>query len=850
MSKIAATQWDTGSRVGSPGQGSSAALIQDFVRRGAAVPFTTAGLGNSRVRSTASGNLEVLIPAFGGAKGTYVVPMKDLPLAVVMSVHDRVMHQLILERRATNPDGLRLVMLEVARQGLAGPQAALDAVQALEREQVDRLICAVHLIRLAFAKVEGAGEPLTFAEITSKEGQARVRALLATMAKETSSTADGLYTAIEEWGNVIAAVGTPEMEQPCRLRRLARSVADLGAQIWRWAQDDDGQDGERALALAGLAKEIGATTKQLILKIDFYLENFVDTVVRWNDTRAEIALLVDQLSWTLDGWERHIENWRDAAQAARPLQVVAIHAIADAYPDNIRKASPPPAAARAAERTPKVARMAMGQDWLSGRKADAKPAAKAEPKAPIVAAAEAAVASQVGAMGERQFDLSEGQLGKLVGVLEKARDTKGGDALSQDALQAIRPRMKVSQPRRTLTVERLFCVPFEDLLADGTLPPSPARILRASIRPCWKLVEANLPKELLTELEGKVAAAASRDHALMVELGQRLWPTASAALSVLLNRAGSDPAERKRVLEQLGAERAFADLNEMAQVLEIADPVMRLRGALMPKPVLALDRTRIDAVLAVFDNPGVTMRLPQLLRVLLARVAEATDLLQTLAAISTDDPRARRLGVAVRAELVADLQARIDGLGGPTPPTPDIVVPLAGEAAERFKALHDMPSAGGDQVIGDAVAKMKERIVAILRDAVIARAEQVALAAFAGGPAPATAADATAALQTMAAAEAHAGALKQCAGFAEGLGLAGEINAKLTELALAVERAAVERLSGDAKPAHEGRVVMFHAVRMLEICSNANRADKLRIRIEQGGKAEAAAAPAKAPSAA
>ncbi|MCC7048146.1 MAG: hypothetical protein IT562_15645 [Alphaproteobacteria bacterium] len=847
MSRIADTQWNSDRAAGAATAAGQANLVQDFLRRGAAVPFTTAGLSNSRVRSSTGGALEVLIPGFGGAKGTYVVPMKDLPLALVMSVHDRVMHQLILERHATNPDGLRLVMLEVARQGLAGPQAALEAVQALEREQVDRLVCAVHLIRLAFAKVDGGGEALTLAEITSQEGQARVRALLATMAKETGGSADALYKAIEEWGDVIAAVGTPEMEPPSRLRRLARTVAETSTQIWRWAQEDEGPDGERALQLSELAKNIGATTKSLILRIDFYLENFVDTIVRWADTRGEIALLVDQLSWTLDGWDRHIETWRDAAQSARPLQVVAIHAIADGFPERIRKAAPPAAAAKAAERNPKIGRLAMGQDWRTGRPSTpaatkpgaTKPAGKPEERA--------AVASHVGTMGDRQFDLSENQLGKLVGVLEKARDTQGGDSLSKDAFDAIRPRLKVSQPRRTLTVERLFCVPFEDLLADGSVPPSPGRILRASIRPCWKLAEAGLPKELLAEMEAKAAAAGSRDHTVVVDLGQRLWPTASATVSAIHSRANADPAERTRLAQQLG-DRGFADFTQMGQVLEVADPVMRLRGFLTPKPVMALDKDKIAGILGVFDIPSVALRLPEMLRVLLSRVAEPIDLLQALAAAAADDPRARKLGIAVRVELVADLQARIDALAGAEPPSPNVVAALAEEAAERFKALGEMPQ-GGEAMIGDGVAKMKERIVATLRDVVIAKAEPAIMASFVAAPA---AKDAATALQDMAKAEAHATALKQCAGFAESLGLGGEVNGKLTEIAMAVERATVERLGAEAAapaPAQpDARVVMFHAVRLLEICSNANRADKLRLKIEQG--AGAAPPPAKTPTAA
>ena len=38
-----------------------------------------------------------------------------------------------------------------------------------------------------------------------------------------------------------------------------------------------------------------------------------DTLMRWSEIKEVITVLVDQLSWMLDGWDRHIDRWRDAA---------------------------------------------------------------------------------------------------------------------------------------------------------------------------------------------------------------------------------------------------------------------------------------------------------------------------------------------------------------------------------------------------------------------------------------------------------------------------------------------------------------------------------------------------------
>ncbi|MBL8704760.1 MAG: hypothetical protein JNM30_07955, partial [Rhodospirillales bacterium] len=560
--------------------------------------------------------------------------------------------------------------------------------------------------------------------------------------------------------------------------------------------------------------------------IDGYATEFVSTLVRWEEAKAEIALLVDQLCWMLDGWDHHIDRWRDAAQASRPIQVTAVHAIADAYPDRIRKATPPPAAVKAAERTAKLGRLSMNQDWRTGAVTDIgkpKPAASAAPATP-------AIAAHVGALGEKQFDLSEDQLGKLVGVLSKARDTQGGDSLSLNAFDMIRPRLKVSQPFRPLTMERLFCVPFEDFLADGSVPPRAGSILRSSIRPCWKLVEEQLPAALRDGLGPKVDAVATRDHGILFDLGKELWPAADAALATLLARAEADPAERARMAEKLGGDQCFTDLVEIGLSMQVAARIMQLRGFLSPKPVLDITPQRLAGILEVFDTVKLPTRLPQLLRVLLARVADPAELLQGLAGLAGTDLRARKLGAAVRAEMLSDLQQRITAMTANTPATalpPGQVAAIAEETAERIQALGEMPPAGEGSA-GDAMARIKEGVVAAVRGAIMGKADDVVLAALAGVPT-----DPAQGFEAMGRAETHAQALRQCAGCAQALGLLGEVTEKLNGLAKAVEGATDKLLGETAGDAAVRRAMLVHAIRMLEILSNPNRADQLRIKVDK-----------------
>ena len=112
----------------------------------------------------------------------------------------------------------------------------------------------------------------------------------------------------------------------------------------------------------------------------------------------------------------------------------------------------------------------MNQDWRSGAITDIgkpKPAASAPPATP-------AIAAHVGALGEKQFDLSEDQLGKLVGVLSErdytrkialqgrsSKDTRVKDIMTRDVLY-VTPRTTTSQCMALMSEKKIRHLPVLD----------------------------------------------------------------------------------------------------------------------------------------------------------------------------------------------------------------------------------------------------------------------------------------------------------------------------------------------------------------------------------------------------
>ena len=103
---------------------------------------------------------------------------------------------------------------------------------------------------------------------------------------------------------------------------------------------------------------------------------------------------------------------------------------------------------------------------------------------------------------DQLHELPDKELFSIVRKLEKSKkDPKNVDS-GDTILKSLRPRLVELRPERVMTLTRLFCRPFEELL----ITASPAqrasgKILRSSINPIWALVEAELEPEFQRQME-------------------------------------------------------------------------------------------------------------------------------------------------------------------------------------------------------------------------------------------------------------------------------------------------------------------------------------------------------------
>jgi hypothetical protein len=153
----------------------------------------------------------------------------------------------------------------------------------------------------------------------------------------------------------------------------------------------------------------------------------------------------------------------------------------------------------------------------------------------------------------------------------------------QDILTGLRPVLRRESQLRTPTPQRLFCLPFQDLL-DSTPRKSKQKgvLARASVQPVWKwLTETLLPEEAhLYGVEVKALAVAQKSSDALARAGE-FWTLTALTLNAAL-------ADAKKARLALVDEMTVADAREMALMLAEAPSLLKIQ-ALMPAPAAIND---------------------------------------------------------------------------------------------------------------------------------------------------------------------------------------------------------------------------------------------------------------------
>lgn len=298
-----------------------------FEDRGAAVAFTTPVLAQTRVRKDGHDQLEVLIPNLSEGRGTYVVPWKSLPLAFPMTVHDRMLHDLIAKGEGCSPDDIRKAVLQSARCGLAGSQAVEAAEDALRDDDEQRLLINYQLIVEALKAVGLESTEILRAGLASVEGQRLTRDLMSKAARSLGLEPTELYSRIAELAVYVESIGLATSPKPARLRRLMRDLQGFRDSLTDWATDNVSEAAPIGTFCAEVAEHTVNHARNVMTQLDQSVAAFEVLIRQWDTKRVLVRRAATRLSWLLDGWEYLIALWSASVSMSRHEQDLAVHDI-------------------------------------------------------------------------------------------------------------------------------------------------------------------------------------------------------------------------------------------------------------------------------------------------------------------------------------------------------------------------------------------------------------------------------------------------------------------------------------------------------------------------------------------
>lgn len=303
-----------------------------FEERGVVVPFTTPTLAFSRVRADRDERLEILIPGMSGTSGIYVIAWPSVRNVFRMTVHDRMLHEAIADAKATTPRAMRLCANQTAMTGLAGADAIECSKAALEQEQNERLLTNFYLVNSVVDRLSETQAKLTIAELSSADGQRKVRGILDDIARGIGASSERVYRSLEVWSDLIAPLGLPVMPRECRLRRLMKRLEAFRMNADEWGRHSNADPDGMAFLAADVAKLTLDIGQPIVEQIDGFAADLAASLSAWKQTEVAIRERVDRLSWLLDGWEHVLTIWDGVLESPLWEQAAAMEEIVRLLP--------------------------------------------------------------------------------------------------------------------------------------------------------------------------------------------------------------------------------------------------------------------------------------------------------------------------------------------------------------------------------------------------------------------------------------------------------------------------------------------------------------------------------------
>ncbi len=207
------------------------------------------------------------------------------------------------------------------------------------------------------------------------------------------------------------------------------------------------------------------------------------------------------------------------------------------------------------------------------------------------------------ALQEHLFRIPETEFNSLVLELEQRRLSEARAQKISMIMRFLRPRLAILKPPRRMTLLRLMCTPFEDILYNpGSPRKAIGKIPRNAIKSVWSLIVENADAARLRQFEEQLAAMPMKEQTdeAMLEFGQEFWPFCAYALRGVIVVAEGSTRLRRELIDKMGDDNYYASLKEVVSMLEVAEPIMILRENLSRGPIEVVSNRDLDAIIAAF----------------------------------------------------------------------------------------------------------------------------------------------------------------------------------------------------------------------------------------------------------
>ena len=297
-----------------------------------AAPFTTPAIAQARLRLDQRGRIEVVARNPTGSDGMYVVPLSALGEFFRLSIHDRAMVEQIEATRSMSPLAIRRVALQLALEGLAGPDAKAAAAAALRQEEEHALLTLLLLLEQLLAE---AGLPqIDWKQIDTgdKGSRERLKPYFKSLEPSLGMSATALVAAVDALSDLVAPIGVARAPFQSVAATTLADVKALQQSIEDWARAErDDYEAIAALVVACAALTVTCAEKSLATATG--LVRSVRAMLEAHASSPDaVAEVLTRPIWLLDGWRHLTALWAAVAEQPREAQRDAMIELGELVP--------------------------------------------------------------------------------------------------------------------------------------------------------------------------------------------------------------------------------------------------------------------------------------------------------------------------------------------------------------------------------------------------------------------------------------------------------------------------------------------------------------------------------------